>query len=92
LPELISILAGARAVVSPDSGPAHLAAALDRPTLVLFGPTDPERTKPIGRQVTVLNHAIHCSPCLKRRCPQDEPVACMAGIGAGAVRSYLTRL
>ena len=47
--ELIAVLDGAQAVLSTDSGPAHIAAALGRPTLVLFGATDWRRTKPAGR-------------------------------------------
>ncbi|HEY2797247.1 MAG TPA: lipopolysaccharide heptosyltransferase II [Thermoanaerobaculia bacterium] len=54
--ELAGLLSLARAVVSNDSGPAHLAAAVGTPTVVLFGPTDPRRTAPVpaGGRVRVL--------------------------------------
>jgi ADP-heptose:LPS heptosyltransferase len=45
--ELAAVLARARAVVSNDSGPAHLAAAVGTPTVVFFGPTNPGRTAPV---------------------------------------------
>jgi heptosyltransferase-1 len=50
-------------VVSPDSGPAHMAAALGVPTLVLFGPTSPERWAPRGENVQLIHLDLDCSPC-----------------------------
>jgi ADP-heptose:LPS heptosyltransferase len=89
LPQLISVLAHARAIVSTDSGPAHLAAALNRPTLVLFGPTDPQKTRPVGGAVTVITHPLPCAPCLKRYCRRDLPMECMSGIAVHPVADWL---
>jgi ADP-heptose:LPS heptosyltransferase len=52
--ELAAVLAKARLVVSNDSGPAHLAGAVNTPVVVLFGPTDPARTAPSGSPTRVL--------------------------------------
>ncbi|PTY00915.1 ADP-heptose--LPS heptosyltransferase [Verrucomicrobia bacterium LW23] len=80
LRELIAVLARADAVLSTDSGPAHLAAALGRPTLALFGATDWRKTRPAGAKVAVMTHDVFCSPCLKRHCRNSVPMACMAGM------------
>lgn len=69
LRELAAVLSLATVVVSNDSGPMHLAAALGRPLVSLFGPTDPRRTGPYGATAQVLTHAVPCAPCLRRRCP-----------------------
>lgn len=55
-------------VVTIDSGPMHLAAAMDTPVVALFGPTAPWRTGPFGAEHTVLRMELACSPCLKRTC------------------------
>jgi ADP-heptose:LPS heptosyltransferase len=62
--ELCALLAGARAVVSNDSGPMHLAAALGAPTVGLFGPETPVMYAPLGRRVEVLYEPPVCSPCI----------------------------
>ncbi|MCS7062853.1 MAG: glycosyltransferase family 9 protein [Methylacidiphilales bacterium] len=78
---LMCILRNAAAVISSDSGPAHLAAAYGVPTLVLFGPTDPSRTAPVGRKVELFKaEGVSCSPCLRRKCRNEEPLLCMTSI------------
>lgn len=77
---LKSVLAQARAVISTDSGPAHLAAALKAPTLVLFGATDPQKTAPVGSSVSILNSNLPCAPCLRRECLHTTPMQCMKDI------------
>ncbi|RMF84912.1 MAG: lipopolysaccharide heptosyltransferase I [Planctomycetota bacterium] len=69
LRQLVALLAGAAAVVSCDSGPLHVAAALQRPTVAIFGPTDPRRTGPYAATAKVVTHRVNCAPCLRRRCP-----------------------
>jgi len=91
LPQLMAVLKEAAAVVSTDSGPAHLAAALGTPTLALFGATDWQKTRPIGRNVTVERYPAPCSPCLKRKCPQKIPMICMSEITPSHVLRYLAR-
>lgn len=69
LDELIGILAGAEAVVSNDSGVMHLAAALRRPTVGIFGSTSPVWTSSSAPWVRNLYAAYPCSPCYRRTCP-----------------------
>jgi ADP-heptose:LPS heptosyltransferase len=90
--QLVTVLDRARAVLSTDSGPAHIAGALGRPTLVLFGATDWRKTKPSGAHVVVQTHALFCSPCLKRTCWRDTPVECMSLLTPPKIRAYLLHL
>jgi len=64
-------------IVSPDTGPMHLAAAVDTPVVALFGPTAPWRTGPFGSGHQIIRAELECSPCFKRKC---ETKACMERI------------
>lgn len=66
--ELVALLRGASLVVSNDSGPMHLAAALGVPLVVPFGPTSPGRTGPYRRPASVVRLDLVCSPCFSRTC------------------------
>lgn len=55
-------------VVSTDTGPMHLAAAIGTPVVALFGPTAPWRTGPFGPGHTIIRADLECGPCFKRRC------------------------
>ena len=88
LKELIAIIAGAKVVISNDSGPVHIAAALGTPLVAIYGPTAPEKTGPYGwdypqSQCTVLRASVGCSPCFKRKCPTE--LECMKSIFPQAV-------
>lgn len=83
LPELAALLRRSALCVSNDSGPMHLAVALERPVIGLFGPTDPIWAGPYRRADAVLRVELACSPCYLRRlrdCPNDH--ACMKTLGA----------
>lgn len=56
-------------LITNDSGPMHLAAALGVPCLALFGPTNPIRTRPYGSQHRIMYSDRWCSPCFRKRCP-----------------------
>ncbi|MBK7642707.1 MAG: glycosyltransferase family 9 protein [Planctomycetes bacterium] len=75
--ELCALLAGAGALVTNDSGPMHLGAALGTPTLGLFGPETPVMYAPIGRRTSALWRPPVCSPCIN---VHDNKVAnCVRG-------------
>lgn len=69
--ELAALLERADVLVGADSGPAHLAAAVGTPVVVLFSGTNlPRQWQPCGEQVTVIRHRVDCSPCHRERCPR----------------------
>ncbi len=80
LKKSLKVLKESRLVLSTDSGPAHLAAALGVKTVSLFGATDSEKTAPVGLNSQILRSELSCSPCLKRVCFHSIPMACMKEI------------
>jgi lipopolysaccharide heptosyltransferase I len=76
---LAAVYRRAQVVVTTDSGPMHLAAAVGTPVVALFGPTAPWRTGPYGPNHLVIRADLTCSPCFKRRCltTRYEERACM---------------
>jgi heptosyltransferase-2 len=76
--ELAAVASRAKLVVSNDSGPMHLAAAVGTPVVAFFGPTDPGRTAPSGVPARVLDRYVSCSPCFRDECPYKHE--CMAEI------------
>ncbi len=70
LADLAAIIRGAEFFVTNDSGPMHLAAAMNIPVFAIFGPTSPLRTGPYGKIHTVIRLELPCSPCFTRKpCP-----------------------
>lgn len=71
--DLIGVLSLASALVSNDTGPAHLGAALGIPTVTIFGPTEQFATHPVGAHATTVSEPVDCAPCMLRDCPIDHP-------------------
>lgn len=69
LDEAIALIARAAAVVSNDSGLLHIASALNRPVIALYGPTDPDHAPPLADVAASLSLRLACAPCRQRECP-----------------------
>ena len=81
LPEMVEIIRKCDAVVTNDTGPMHVGAALRKPVIAMFGPTHPARTGPYGQVGRALQRRdLPCVPCMKSICTYDEPIACLRGI------------
>ncbi len=85
LAQAVAVLAVVDLLVSNDMGLAHVSAGLNTPTITLFGPTNPETTRPWGNNAIVLREPVDCSPCMLRDCPIDH--RCMTRITPAAVRT-----
>lgn len=91
LTEAIDLLSVANATVSNDSGLMHIAAALNRPLIVLYGSSSPAFTPPLTKKVILLNLQLACSPCFERECPLKH-FDCMKKILPETVISKLNEL
>jgi heptosyltransferase-2 len=78
LRQAVAVLSLADVLITNDTGPAHIASALNRPTLVIFGPTDPRTTRPYSPLAEIVRRPPECAPCMLRDCPIDH--RCMTAI------------
>lgn len=96
VPQMMAVIAGADALVSTDTGPSHMAAALGIPVVSVFGPTQPRQTGPFddGRNfVQILSARLPCSPCVGT--PAFQSCAnnvCMAAVTPDMVAASVWRL
>ena len=89
LKTLAALYEKADLVISTDTGPMHIAAAVGTPVVALFGPTAPWRTGPFGDAHQIIRTGIVCSPCFKRQCPTLD---CMKQIRVEDVLEGVQRL
>ena len=94
LPEMVEWIRLCRLMVSNDTGPMHVAAALGTQVVSLFGPTEPRRTGPYGQLDHVLRSPLPCAPCFKSYCTYSQPLECLTSLTphtvSMAVRKQLT--
>jgi heptosyltransferase-2 len=78
LRQLMAVIEGCQLLITNDSGPMHIGAALGVPIVAIFGPTDHTTTSPFTSQCRIVRKPADCAPCLKRHCPTDH--RCMLAI------------
>jgi heptosyltransferase I len=78
LAQLAELYRRCSVVITNDSGPMHVAAAVGTPVVAIFGPTDPFLTGPYGKRHVVLRAGVPCSPCLKDHCTHTPRMECMS--------------
>jgi heptosyltransferase-2 len=89
--EMIALLSQIDLLISNDTGAAHISAALNRPTLVIFGSTSPLWTPPQGEKVKMIYNPSPCSPCFTKKCGLDRK-RCMENISVNEVYEEAAKL
>ena len=84
--QMMGLFARCRLLVTNDSGPMYVAAALGTPVVAVFGPTDPTATSPAGAPCAIVQQPVDCAPCTHRVCPRLSDIhRCMTGVSVSAV-------
>ena len=91
LGQVIDLMSRASAIVSNDSGLMHIAAALDKPLVAIYGSSDPGFTPPLTDKAKILSLSLSCSPCFKRQCPLGH-LDCLEKLDPVMVSDAITSL
>ena len=78
--EMVECIRAADLMITNDTGPMHVAAALNKPVVAIFGPTDPRRTGPYRQIEQAVQLALPCVPCLKSSCAYTRPLECLRAL------------
>jgi ADP-heptose:LPS heptosyltransferase len=89
--EMIEWIRLSELIVTNDTGPMHIGAALGKPVVAMFGPTNPNRTGPYGQIRQALRIPLPCSPCLKSTCAYEKPMECLRAITPQIVEQEVQR-
>lgn len=90
--EMIEWIRLCRLMVTNDTGPMHVAAALKKPLVSIFGPTTPSNTGPYGMLHNVLQDThLPCVPCMKAHCAYAEPLACLRHVTPAMVHARVEK-
>ena len=87
--ELPALLKCCSVFLGNDSGALHVAGAVGLPVVAVFGPTDPDGTRPVTPRCTIVQDKPYCSPCFLRRCPTDH--RCMTAVSSRRVSDSLSK-
>jgi lipopolysaccharide heptosyltransferase I len=91
LPEMVECIRAGTVMVTNDTGPMHVAAALRKPLVALFGPTAPSRTGPYGQTQHVLRASLSCVPCMDPQCHHEPALECMHLIKPAEVAQHVLK-
>ena len=92
LPEMIEWIRLGDLMITNDTGPMHVAAALGTPLVALLGPTEPRRTGPYGQLGNVLRLDLPCSPCLSSHCTFEKTDECLRALPPALVFAHVQKL
>lgn len=91
LAEMIEWVRLSELIISNDTGPMHVGAALGKPVVAIFGPTHPRRTGPYGQLNHILQSSLPCVPCMKASCHYEKPLECLKIISPEIVLAAVRR-
>ena len=80
LTEMVEWIRSSELMISNDTGPMHVAAALNKPLVAIFGPIEPRRTGPYRQLDSVVKTQLPCVPCMKPYCTYSKPLECMRAL------------